>query len=88
MSAPNPMYLTPRERQVAALVASELTDKEIADRLQISIHGVDFHLRRLKRKFHAKSRVGVATGYVCVTRFPVASFPPAERDILKHEIQF
>ncbi len=42
--------LTPREREVASLVAEGRTSKEIAGRLCLSIKAVDFHRMNLRRK--------------------------------------
>src|SRR5229473_2212558 len=47
--------LTPREQQVAQLLAGGLTNKEIAQRLGITEHTIKFHLNGLLRK------LGVAT---------------------------
>ncbi len=49
--------LTGTERSVALLVAEGLTNREAADRLFLSPHTVDFHLRSVFRKFGTKSRV-------------------------------
>jgi PAS domain S-box-containing protein len=47
--------LTPRERQVASLIAAGLTSKEIARDLDISPRTVDVHRARLLDKFGAKN---------------------------------
>lgn len=49
LSAVN-MLLTPQEIEVANLVRSGRTSKEIADLLGISASGVDFHRKRLRQK--------------------------------------
>jgi DNA-binding CsgD family transcriptional regulator len=42
------------------LVVRGLTDKEIADRLQVSLHTVDYHLRQLRQRFGVRNRVQLA----------------------------
>jgi DNA-binding CsgD family transcriptional regulator len=49
--------LTGTERSVALLVAEGLTNREAAERLFLSPHTVDFHLRSVFRKFGTRSRV-------------------------------
>ena len=49
--------LTDTERSVAHVVAEGLTNREAAERLFLSPHTVDFHLRSIFRKLGAKSRV-------------------------------
>jgi DNA-binding CsgD family transcriptional regulator/GAF domain-containing protein len=51
--------LTPRERQVAALVADDLSDAEIAGAIGISPHTVRQHLKGVYRKLGVRSRVGL-----------------------------
>ena len=48
--------LTPREQQVAQLLAGGLTNKEIAQRLGITEHTVKFHLNGLLRKLGVSTR--------------------------------
>jgi len=48
--------LTPREQQVAQLLAGGLTNKEIAQRLGITGHTVKFHLNGLLRKLGVSTR--------------------------------
>lgn len=52
--------LTPRERDVADLVAEGLTDSEIAERLCISRHTVNQHVKRSYQKLDVRNRVGLA----------------------------
>jgi DNA-binding CsgD family transcriptional regulator len=49
--------LTDTERSVALLVAEGLTNREAAERLFLSPHTVDFHLRSVFRKLGTRSRV-------------------------------
>lgn len=51
-----PEDLTPRERQVLALLAEGLPNKVIADRLSISDHTVKFHINAIMGKLGAQSR--------------------------------
>lgn len=48
--------LTPREHDVLTQLASGATNKEIADRLSISIHTVKSHVRSILSKLHAVNR--------------------------------
>jgi DNA-binding CsgD family transcriptional regulator len=52
--------LTPAERIVAGLVAEGLTNRDVAARLFLSRHTVDFHLRQIFRKLDIRSRVELA----------------------------
>jgi transcriptional regulator of acetoin/glycerol metabolism/DNA-binding CsgD family transcriptional regulator len=52
--------LTDSERSVANLVAEGLTNRQIAERVFISRHTVDFHLRSIFRKVGVASRVELA----------------------------
>ena len=53
-------HLTPRETQILQQLVEGLIKKEIADRLAISFHTVDMHLRNI----YAKLQVNTATGAV------------------------
>ncbi|MFC0430563.1 LuxR C-terminal-related transcriptional regulator [Kutzneria buriramensis] len=53
--------LTPREAEVAHLVAEGLSNRQIATRLHISDHTVDSHIRRILVKLGCTSRTQVAT---------------------------
>jgi DNA-binding CsgD family transcriptional regulator/sugar lactone lactonase YvrE len=56
--------LSPREREVAALVAEGLTNREIAKKLFISERTVDGHLEHLREKLDVNTRAQIATWYV------------------------
>ena len=49
--------LTAAERRVARLAADGLTNRELANRLTVSPHTVDYHLRQIFRKLGISSRV-------------------------------
>ena len=50
--------LSERERVVLELVVEGLLKKEIAQKMELSIHTVDGHLRRIYEKLHVNSRSG------------------------------
>ncbi|MEU4232630.1 AAA family ATPase [Nonomuraea sp. NPDC026600] len=52
--------LTARERQVAELVSQGLTNREVAERLQVSQKTVETHVARIFSKFDVRSRVALA----------------------------
>lgn len=56
--------LTRREREVAALVAEGLTNREIAQRLFISERTADGHLEHIREKLGISSRAQVAAWFV------------------------
>lgn len=61
LDAPEPTLveeLTPREQEVLELLAEGLTNKAIAQRLDISTHTVKFHVNAVMGKFGAQSRTG------------------------------
>lgn len=59
--APNPLdRLTPKEAEVAALLAQRLTNRQIADRLFLSDKTVKTHCANIFRKLGAGGRSGVA----------------------------
>ncbi len=55
-SPPRQVRLTPREQEVAALVAKGLTDREIADALVISVRTAEGHVARALGKLGLQSR--------------------------------
>jgi DNA-binding NarL/FixJ family response regulator len=56
-AAPN---LTPRQREVAALIAEGLTNRQIADRLVLSERSVESHVDRIRLRLGVRSRAQVA----------------------------
>jgi DNA-binding NarL/FixJ family response regulator len=59
MSAPREDYgLTERERGVLELMVNGLIKKEIADKLSLSYHTIDTHLRNIYQKLHVHTRAG------------------------------
>ncbi|MBS0641518.1 MAG: response regulator transcription factor [Acetobacteraceae bacterium] len=57
--------LTPREREILALVGQGMSNKAVARHLGISVHTVKFHLEALFAKLNASSRAeAVAKGLV------------------------
>jgi DNA-binding CsgD family transcriptional regulator len=52
--------LTPREREVAALVASGLSNKEIAEKLVIGERTAEGHVERILGKLDFRSRAQIA----------------------------
>lgn len=51
--------ITEREREVLTLICKELTNAEIAERLNISVRTVDSHRRNLLQKIGAKNTAGL-----------------------------
>ncbi|MEK8173919.1 helix-turn-helix transcriptional regulator [Streptomyces sp. M19] len=51
--------LTPREREVAALVASGLSNREVAERLVISKRTADTHVEHILTKLRITSRAQI-----------------------------
>lgn len=52
--------LTPREREVLELVVHGLSNKEIADRLSLTVEAVRWHLKHIYQKLHVHSRTEAA----------------------------
>ena len=57
---PHPDVLTPREWEVLALLREHLTDEQIAERLDITIHGAKYHVREILSKLGVASRQDAA----------------------------
>ena len=51
------MTLTPRERQVATLLAYGYTNAEIAERLTISVRTAEMHRANAMRKLEMRGRI-------------------------------
>ncbi len=73
--------LTPREFEVAGLVAAGLANKEIAARLGVQVSTVKEHVHRILAKTDLPSRAAVANEYVNGGRPPVPSVE------LPHEVE-
>ncbi|TYB38016.1 helix-turn-helix transcriptional regulator [Actinomadura chibensis] len=56
-----PFGLSPREYEIAQLVAEGCSNQQIAERLYLSVRTVETHLSRVFAKIGVPSRVGVAT---------------------------
>ncbi|HEX6357408.1 ATP-binding protein [Actinophytocola sp.] len=57
----SPSVLTRREQEIAELIAAGLTNRQIADRLMISVRTAETHAEHILTKLGFKSRVQVAT---------------------------
>ena len=55
--------LTPRETEVLQFIMHGLANKEIADRMSISVNSVKWHLRHVYEKLHVRSRVEAVLKY-------------------------
>lgn len=60
IAAAQPLPLTSREREIANLVAAGLSNKEIAQRLTVSVRTVEGHLYRASTKLDVTDREGIA----------------------------
>jgi DNA-binding CsgD family transcriptional regulator len=58
ITTPTPVYLTPRQRQVLALVALEYTTEDIARLIDREPKTVEGHLASIYQRLHVHSRVG------------------------------
>lgn len=57
MKSSSPPPLSPRQREILALCAKNLSDEEIAIKLKISPNTVDTHLRKAYARLRVKSRI-------------------------------
>src|SRR5438067_12681365 len=78
MCAVREIALSPREREVAALVASGLSNREIGERLFIAERTAEGHLEQVRNKlgFHSRAQVAawaVSSGLISGT--PAAVVP-------------
>lgn len=53
--------LSPREREILELIVLGFYNKEIADRLNISVESIRWHLKNIYRKLHVHSRTEAAS---------------------------
>ena len=56
----NAVRMTKREREIIALIAEGLSNKEIADRLNIAIHTVKSHVHNIMEKLALHTRLQIA----------------------------
>ena len=66
--------LTGRQREIAALVAEGLSNKDIAERLVLSTRTVDSHVEHILAKLGASSRLQIAA-WVRSGQQPAAGVP-------------
>jgi DNA-binding NarL/FixJ family response regulator len=62
-TAAEPVHLSKRETEILELLTQGLANKEIADRLTLSIETIRVHLRRIYEKLHVHSRTEAAMKY-------------------------
>ncbi len=60
-AAPEMEKLSPREREILELVVPGFSNKEIADRLAISVESIRWHLKNIYHKLHVHSRTEAAS---------------------------
>ena len=58
--APDDVRITPREREVIALIGEGLNNREIAERLDVASHTVKSHVRNVMEKLALHSRLQIA----------------------------
>lgn len=68
--------ITPKEKQVLALIANGLTTKEIGVELNISFYTVETHRKKLLQKFAVKNTAqlivrAITTGVMLPENYPV-----------------
>ena len=73
-----PVRLSPREREVADLVAEGLTNREIAKRLFLSERTVDGHLEHVREKLDVNTRAQIATWVIRQETAPPAVATPTQ----------
>lgn len=50
--------LSPRENEILELMVKGFVKKEIADKLSVSYHTIDFHMRHIYQKLHVNTQAG------------------------------
>lgn len=56
--------LTPRELEVLRMISEGLTNAEVAERLQLSVHAIKFHLAGIYRRLNVANRTEAAVTYL------------------------
>jgi DNA-binding NarL/FixJ family response regulator len=69
-SGPRLPELSPREQEVLELLAQGCSNKEIADKLSISIETVTWHLRHIYTKLHVRSRTQATLRFLSFQKEP------------------
>jgi DNA-binding CsgD family transcriptional regulator len=69
--------LSGREVEVLELVASGLTNLEVAARLGVGVHGVKFHLASIYRKLGVANRTEATGVYLRAAASAAGDVPPA-----------
>jgi DNA-binding CsgD family transcriptional regulator len=67
VEAPDPLRyarLSKRELEVLEMTSTGLTNTDIADGLQLSVHAVKFHLASIYRKLGVANRTEAAVAYM------------------------
>lgn len=78
--------LTRREREIAALVAEGLTNREIAERLFISERTADGHLEHIRDKLGVRSRSQITAWFIEQSRAPAPAPAPVQRRGAPHRL--
>jgi DNA-binding CsgD family transcriptional regulator len=70
IATPPPVYLTPRQRQVLALVALEYTTEDIARLIDREPKTVEGHLACIYQRLRVHSRVGAVLKAISLGELP------------------
>jgi LuxR family transcriptional regulator, regulator of acetate metabolism len=62
--APKTVSLTKREQDVLEMAALGLTNREVGERLHVSVHAVKFHLASVYRKLKVANRTEAVVAYL------------------------
>lgn len=82
-AAAQPLPITDREREIAMLVAAGLSNRQIADRLCVSVRTIDGHLYRIYVKLHIERRdqlVDLISGSRVTRNRRSSGYPAANSD--------
>lgn len=61
---PRGTALSSRERQVLEMASEGLTNLQIAQQLQVTVHAIKFHLASVYRKLHVANRTEAAVVFL------------------------